>query len=258
MQSIDNSYLSSFYENETDFITEKKPHPDSYFYDKANLVRRHVFLSPLRWSYGADAEQTRANFAIHYAGNEHTEGKRARKWKAIPLAIVGLLKVVYHLVLTVLSIPVACYDSKYAKANLFNMGRDFQEVYGRLKTICDDEEGSYHVQESQFHKDCYQYWISPKKPGEKINHLEVIEGVSYGEFCKMDEARKSYVSTLYNLKNPLRQLEAKIKRNTVDQWIGYAGLSKCCSLYDIRCHDPKIDRFLGLKVVKLKFSKPKE
>lgn len=86
------------------------------------------------------------------------KGWFGRKIIAIPAAVWAItIKTVYHLVKAILlGIPMAPFEKgKYFKAQLFHIGRDFQEAFGRAISFLNDRYGLYHIQESQFYKSCY-------------------------------------------------------------------------------------------------------
>lgn len=69
----------------------------------------------------------------------------------------GIVGVVSHLARAILyGIPMACIGKKYHfKADLYRVVRDLQEGLGWIVTLFHDRAGSYLVQESIFHRKCY-------------------------------------------------------------------------------------------------------
>ena len=87
-------------------------------------------------------------------------GYWGRKFFAIPGAIHGILKTIYHLAATILYGTYRSIrgDHRPIQANLFKAVRDLEETWGRLVTLGNDQRGSYLVQESLFQKECYTYF----------------------------------------------------------------------------------------------------
>jgi Flp pilus assembly protein TadD len=96
-----------------------------------------------------------------------------RKVYALPLAIWSLvIKTIYHLAKAVIvGIGKACSgDSRCLKAHIFYVGRDFQEAFGWLVSLFNDRYGQYHIQESVFHKSCYDsFLIDPLDISASLN-----------------------------------------------------------------------------------------
>lgn len=94
-----------------------------------------------------------------YSIQYKSDGWLARKVFALPMAAwSGIVKTTYHLAIAILiGIPTSLFnEGRRFKANLFNAARDFQECFGRILSIIDDKSGLYHIEESQFHKSCYE------------------------------------------------------------------------------------------------------
>lgn len=88
-----------------------------------------------------------------------------RKVRAIPMAVVGIVKTIYHLFMAILSTPWLASDSDYFTARCFMIVRDLEEIVGRLVTIFHDTLGTYMVEEALFYKDDYQRVLNNKTFG---------------------------------------------------------------------------------------------
>ncbi|MGK5594907.1 MAG: J domain-containing protein [Parachlamydiaceae bacterium] len=100
-----------------------------------------------------------------------------RKVIALPAALwSGTVKTTYHLAKAIIigSVKGSSDGRKYFKAQLFYVGRDFQESIGWLISFFNDRYGQYHIQESGFHKTCYNWSTQGNldKRFEKINRLK--------------------------------------------------------------------------------------
>lgn len=76
-----------------------------------------------------------------------------RKFKAIPNMVYGLIKAIGHLFLTL--VCGVSLKPAPAKACIFAIGRDFEEIYGNFIAIFNDRLGLYHIQQAEFQKKCY-------------------------------------------------------------------------------------------------------
>lgn len=93
-----------------------------------------------------------------FSQNYDAKGWVGRKFLAIPSALwSGLAKTTYHIALTILAgVPCAIIGkNKSFKKYLFSAIRDCQESLGHILLIFNDRVGKFHIQESQFHKECY-------------------------------------------------------------------------------------------------------
>ena len=105
----------------------------------------------LQFTYGSVDRQA---FDAKYS----SDGWLLRKVIALPLAVwSGTVKTTYHLAQAIfIGIPKTYWDGgQCLKAQSFHIARDFQESYGWLASIFNDQYGQFHVQESLFHKTCY-------------------------------------------------------------------------------------------------------
>ena len=101
-----------------------------------------------------------------------------RKMIALPNAILGLLKTIYHLAQAVFKgFTKAIFDDGASfQAYCFYSGRDLQGLYGWIISLFNDRVGQYHIQESQFHQSCYGYFLAnqgnpPPFPSADIGDL---------------------------------------------------------------------------------------
>lgn len=117
---------------------------------------REQVMDKLLFKYGdIENQQFNQKYSI--------EGWLGRKITALPRAIwSGVVQPIFHLALAILiGIPKICLGkSEYLKVQLYNGARDLQEAYGHLVTLIHDRHGQFHVQESQFQKFCYQYFVT--------------------------------------------------------------------------------------------------
>jgi|GEM_PF-2665838 len=90
------------------------------------------------------------------------EGWVGRKVIALPAAIwSGIVKTIYHLAKAILVGVIACSGgNNYLKAQFFYIARDLQESLGWSATLLNDRYGQYHIQESGFHKSCYNCFLT--------------------------------------------------------------------------------------------------
>ncbi len=86
----------------------------------------------------------------------------------IPLAVwCAVAQTIYHLALIALDtistlFCTPCYSSDYCtvlQARCFCIIRDLQESFGWLLSIFDDRWGEFNIQESAFHKSCYDCFL---------------------------------------------------------------------------------------------------
>ncbi|SCA58582.1 Uncharacterized protein AB751O23_AF_00180 [Chlamydiales bacterium SCGC AB-751-O23] len=101
------------------------------------------------------------------------DGWMGRKFIAIPATLFsGLVKTTYHLAKAIfIGIPKAIFPrSRYFTAQIFHIGRDFQEAFGRFSSLFNDRFGQFHIQESQFHKSCYD--LTPTQHNGLDAHTE--------------------------------------------------------------------------------------
>lgn len=150
-----------------------------------------------------------------------TIGWFGRKVIALPAAIgSALVKTIYHLAKAIIIGFCKAFsdDGKYSKAQLFYMGRDFQESFGWLVSLFNDRYGQYHIQASKFHKTCYQCFLSGdvysqseplnSNPNPKRNPLtnDIFQPHSSSKpefpiFSKHPISKKFPVNSSFNLNN---------------------------------------------------------
>lgn len=112
-----------------------------------------------------------------FCKNYQAEGWIERKLTALPMAIwAATAKVVYHLGHMVFSgFPKLFFDhGKTIRTYAFFIIRDYQEAYARVATLFDDTFGLYHLHESAFHKECYEYHLNPVNDYREqvVDHVE--------------------------------------------------------------------------------------
>lgn len=81
---------------------------------------------------------------------------------AIPFHLIkGTIATIYRLALTIIpgTTRLVFGKASYLKAQLFFALRNMQEMYGRIALIFSRTHGAYHIQESQFHKECYAHFL---------------------------------------------------------------------------------------------------
>ena len=107
------------------------------------------------------------NLQFHYGNATYkkfsekyvAKGWIRRKIEALPLVLwSAIVETIYHLgKALILGIPKSfSSEGNYLKAQIFYIGRDFQESFGRLVSLFNDRYGLYHIQESRFHKNFYE------------------------------------------------------------------------------------------------------
>ncbi|KAF3362677.1 hypothetical protein PHSC3_000916 [Chlamydiales bacterium STE3] len=115
-----------------------------------------------------------------------------RKIIALPGGFVGgIVMAICHLAKAFIISPLKGFSDgrKYFKAQLFYSGRDFQESFGWLISFFNDRYGQYHIQESEFHRTCYDWFIQGDldKEFEEINRLQDSEEKDF-HLAKLAEA----------------------------------------------------------------------
>lgn len=103
----------------------------------------------------------------------------------------------YHLgqaILCGLARLLAC-DNKHLHAHLYTVVMDLQEAFGWIITLFNDKLGSYLVQESLFHKECYSLSLKPIKPGAAY---ETQSDESTSDTFAAEERKRRDAETLFN------------------------------------------------------------
>ncbi|MFN4173862.1 MAG: hypothetical protein ACK4HV_02000, partial [Parachlamydiaceae bacterium] len=101
-----------------------------------------------------------------------SKGWLGRKIIALPkAAIAGAIKTTYHIALAVIvgSFSTISDDGAYFKAQIFCVLRDLEEAAGWATGLVYDKLGQFLVQESLFHKSCYEAFCQNNK-SEKGSH----------------------------------------------------------------------------------------
>lgn len=134
-----------------------------YFYaSKKDFNLERSFEEPknaLHFHYG---RVTYKNFSIEYENCSAKNQSLSRKCQAFPRALWVIGEIVYHLVKMIFSgIPkLMCGNKKYLLGYAFYVIRDFQELFGRLVSLFFDQYALYHIEESQFQKKCYNFFLT--------------------------------------------------------------------------------------------------
>lgn len=100
-----------------------------------------------------------ASFAQEYS----SEGWIKRKLTALPMTVWSILKIIYHLV-------KACIHCR--KQNCYKAYRELQAGSGHFISLFNDCYGSYHIQASAFHKECYDLFRVKKIEPMSLRSLE--------------------------------------------------------------------------------------
>ncbi len=104
--------------------------------------------------------------------SKSTEGWMGRKVVALPLAAVAIVKVIYHLSMSLFEGLKSTYlQDTDAKMYAFCVGRDLEEFLGHLITLFSDRVGCYLVEESAYQKMCY-FLASNKIEGLSSSELQ--------------------------------------------------------------------------------------
>lgn len=107
-------------------------------------------------------------FSNEYSLVNQKDARFDRQMKAIPYALWTVVKVVCHVAQAIfIGIPKFAFgDQKSLQAHIFYIIRDFQEIFGRIFSIFHDQYGLYHIEESQFQKECYDYFLAHHHQGQ--------------------------------------------------------------------------------------------
>lgn len=100
------------------------------------------------------------------------KGWFGRKIIALPkAAIAGAIKTTYHIALAVIlgSFSAISDDGAYFKAQIFCVVRDLEEAAGWVIGLVYDKLGQFLVQESLFHKSCYEAFYQKIKREEGLH-----------------------------------------------------------------------------------------
>lgn len=95
-----------------------------------------------------------------------SQGWLKRKVFVIPsVAWTALIKIPFDTILTAISaLPlIACNREMTFFRNVFYIVRDFQELFGKILALFYDRMGKFHIEESLFHRMCYNVYTKPKK-----------------------------------------------------------------------------------------------
>lgn len=116
----------------------------------------------------------------HYLRHYKSEGWCGRKVSALPYALLGMIRCIFHFVRSFfnflkahaalwLDVDATAFEAKRAyriscwAADVFNVVRDLEEVAGNLLRLFHDKTGSYLVGDSLYHKEMYHYRLQKIK-----------------------------------------------------------------------------------------------
>jgi len=185
-----NSYLKAVQKNE-DLNDDNK----IFNHVKTGLQFKYVDVSPQKFN-----EKYSAKVWV------------GRKFVALPAVIwSGVVKTIYHLVKAILIGMIARLgDKKYLKVQFFHVARDLQESFGWVATLFNDKYGQYHIQESKFHKSCYNFFLENREFVSRIvkNESDRKKAIEIANKC-LDIFRKDMVleqvAESYYIKDDLKE-----------------------------------------------------
>lgn len=124
-----------------------------------------------------------AAFAKEYS----SKGWIKRKIIALPMALWSILvKTIYHLVKAVIS---------SRKQNCYKVYRDLQAGWGHFISLFNDCYGSYHIQASSFHRECYDLFKMKKLNSNPLN-IKGIKSLSALEEIHLKTSDKGYEGSI--------------------------------------------------------------
>lgn len=195
----------------------------------------------LQFKYG-DVDQQ--HFNVKYS----SVGWLGRKMIALPTAAwIGVVQTSYHLALVVLiGIPLLCLGkAEHLKVQVFNLARDFQGCYGCLVSLFNDRYGQFHIQESEFQKACYQYFMADHGINKEIVLSKWEEEISPVQELGQDlESLNESDDEIFRIKEDLTLEELKLEHKNEMECIE--------SLNDALRNDINIIAFNRLKKRKIK------
>lgn len=166
------------------------------------------------------------------------QGWFGRKIVALPLALTGIIKAIYHFAkgIFVGLIKTCTGDKKYIKGHLFYAARDLQETFGWFVTLFNDRIGQYHIQESKFHKSCYDCFLDKIIIKSKSYSLEEfdekLQEIKYYNFeTKRKEKKFAKIANAYLMKGDLEKALKTIKELFNDNQTKDAFISKIAESY---------------------------
>ncbi len=174
------------------------------------FLRRGIKSNALQFSYG---NATYNDYQVNYRINE--QAIRDRKWVAIPNALLaGACKTVYDLSNAVFKGING--DSRGFAINMYRAARDLEEAYGWIVTLFDDVLGSYHVQQSLFHKECYSYFERTPRESSvsyyhdvRVPYCSEAMNITLKAFYEMDEATQEGKIELFELEEVIASFGGK-------------------------------------------------
>lgn len=199
-------------------------------HDSKESFEKQLKKSSLSFDYG---QVSLADFSKRYSTYELS----SRKIQAIPkMLIAGLIKTTYHLA----TIILFSYGYCEHKIKVYNLLRDFEEAFGHLITLFNDRIGSYLVQRSLFHKECYNFYNSSKLDPQNLDNpkylceqrldsyfengqlistppLSVARLISMLDLLEMSPEKRKKMIELFNLKNKFDQLGGEFYLSKCDK-----------------------------------------
>jgi len=117
-------------------------------------------------------------FSEKYSDN----GWESRKIIALPAMLwTGIIMSLYHLTNAILQ---KRENERSAQINHYLFKRNLQEGYGWLITLINDKQGSYEVQESQFHKICYDKFVERLSYRPSLTYSPASDSTSSSKSAK--------------------------------------------------------------------------
>lgn len=200
---------------------------------------KHPYIEIVKEDWELNSENKIIDYAINHQqftyGNVNfqkftdkyiVEGWFGRKIIALPPIVLGTVKAVYHLAEAILGgLIIHSSDTKYLKSKLFCVARDLQESFGWLATLFSDKYGQYHVQESRFHKLCYDCFLKGNISDTKTKETLLAQmAESYFSEGNLEKALKTIDKLDIDTKTKeafiVKVANAYIKRGERDKAIG--------------------------------------
>lgn len=152
-----------------------------------NEIKLHVAANP-QWRYG---DGTYAKFKERHID---TSGRLG----AISRLPVTLAQLVFHVARAVFAgLYNTCRGNfSLVKLPFYYIGRDGQEIFGRIAAVFNTTYGHFHIQESRFHKTCYDCFIETavaeaklesetfSNPKTKIFTKRDVDGLNFATLSK--------------------------------------------------------------------------
>ncbi len=162
-----------------------------------------------------------SDFSVQYAEGS---GSIRRKFTALPLCLVHLVKAVCHYVKMFFEIPRSLYyrDLRYSKVEFYHSLRCVQASLGFLLILFHDKCGSFLVGESMFQRSCYNDF-------EKTHGW--VPSLTLGAFKDLPDREKSLILRKF-LKRDVEEVFEKL-RHAEDAVLERVTLRACLEKPDI-------------------------